>query len=166
MAFTAHFGGFSTAWRCFFHVHHTSRGTAAKWCTKVTEKQGLADFCFSWPRVTLEPSAPAPQEGWQRGHAPAWVPLGLLTRGRTGKHFTCLVRGMRLMSNSTQGEQGAGRVPRSVPFPPPASFEPGCCRGGCPQLIWPSTSRPPGRSVNKPQRLRIALHAHNRFYLT
>lgn len=38
------------------------------------------------------------------------MPVGtpwLFIRGRrTGKHFPCLMTGMRLMSNSTQGEQG------------------------------------------------------------
>lgn len=126
-----------------------SRGTAVRWgmkaalvgfCTQINRALpwGKADFCSSWPPVSLEPGSSALQEGWQRGRAPVWILLGLLISGRRiGKRFTCLITGMGLMSDSTQGEQGAGVVHRSVPFPPPASFLQGCCRDGMSVTVIP-----------------------------
>lgn len=96
------------------------------------------------------------------------IPLGLLIRGRRiGKHFTCLIMGMGLMSDSTQGEQGVEWSVCLVPFPPPAYFLQGYCGDGISITVIPlSVSQQPGRSMNEPQRFRTALCACNRFYPT
>lgn len=114
--------------------------------------------------MSLIPALLGPESPWslghlptgKRGHAPVWVPLGMLLRGRrTWKHFTCLVMVMKLVSSSTQGEPGLGWSLTLWLF----LHQPPFCRDavgmGCPQCMVLLVSHVPAARKEHEQASRV-----------